>query len=100
MDEYIITIIDSDNETANIKSYAETIEELVDNMVCMEAVKSIVSVMRVKDKQTWHTIDSESLAILREYRQGITDNIGLRNHLIGREELNEESQRIKGVSKR
>ena len=60
-------------------------------MVCMEAVTSIVSVMRVKDKQTWHTIDSESLAILREYRQGITDNIGLRNHLIGREKLNEES---------
>ena len=91
MDEYIITIIDSDDETANIKSYAETIEELVDNIVCMEAIKSIVSVMRVKDKQTWNTIDSESLAILREYRQGITDNIGLRNHLIGREELNEES---------
>ena len=91
MDEYIITIIDSDDETANIKSYAETIEELVDNMVCMEAVKAIVSVMRVKDKQTWHTIDSESLAMLREYRQGITDNIGLRDILTGREKLNEES---------
>jgi len=91
MDEYIITIIDSDDETANIKSYAETIEELVDNIVCMEAVKSIVSVMRVKDKQTWNTIDSESLAILREYRQGITDNLGLRNYLIGKEVFNEES---------
>ena len=91
MDEYIITIIDSDDETANIKSYAETIEELVDNIVCMETIKSIVSVMRVKDKQTWNTIDSESLTLLREYRQGITDNVGLRNHLTGREELNEES---------
>ena len=91
MEEYVITITDSDNETSNIKSYAETIEELVDNIVCMEAVKSIVSVMRVKDKQTWNLIDSESLNLLREYRQGITDNIGLRNHLIGREELNEES---------
>ena len=91
MDEYIITIIDSDDETANIKSYAETIEELVDNIVCMETIKSIVSVMRVKDKQTWNTIDSESLAMLREYRQGITDNIGLRDILTGREKLNEES---------
>ena len=91
MDEYIITIIDSDDETANIKSYAETIEELVDNIVCMEAIKAIVSVMRVKDKQTWNTIDSESLAILREYRQGITDNLGLRNYLIGKEVFNEES---------
>ena len=90
MDEYIITIIDSDDETANIKSYAETIEELVDNIVCMEAIKAIVSVTRVKDKQTWNTIDSESFAILREYRQGITDNIGLRNILIGKEELNEK----------
>ena len=91
MDEYIITIIDSDDETANIKSYAETIEELVDNIVCMETIKSIVSVMRVKDKQTWNLIDSESLTLLREYRQGITDNIGLRDILIGREKLNEES---------
>ena len=91
MDEYIITIIDSDDETANIKSYAETIEELVDNIVCMEAVKSIVSVMRVKDKQTWNLIDSESLNLLREYRQGITDNIGLRNYLIGKEVFNEKS---------
>ena len=87
MDEYIITIIDSDDETANIKSYAETIEELVDNIVCMETIKSIVSVMRVKDKQTWNLIDSESLTLLREYRQGITDNIGLRDILTGREKI-------------
>ena len=87
MDEYIITIVDSDDETANIKSYAETIEELVDNIVCMETIKSIVSVMRVKDKQTWNLIDSESLTLLREYRQGITDNIGLRDILTGREKI-------------
>ena len=87
MDEYIITIIDSDDETANIKSYAETIEELVDNIVCMETIKSIVSVMRVKDKQTWNLIDSESLTLLREYRQGITDNVGLRDILTGREKI-------------
>ena len=73
MEEYVITITDSDNETSNIKSFAETIEELVDNIVCMEYVKSIVSVKRVKDNQTWKTIDSESLDILRNYRSVIKD---------------------------
>ena len=91
MDEYIITIIDSDDETANIKSYAETIEELVDNIVCIQAIKSIVSVKRVKDNKTWKTIDSKALDILREYREVITNNIGLKNHLTGREELDEKS---------
>ena len=91
MEEYVITITDSDNETSNIKSFAETIEELVDNIVCMEYVKSIVSVKRVKDNQTWKTIDSESLDILRNYRSVIKDETGLRNHLRGREELDEES---------
>ena len=91
MEEYVITITDSDNETSNIKSFAETIEELVDNIVCMEYVKSIVSVKRVKDNQTWKTIDSESLDILRNYRSVIKDEVGLRNHLRSREELDEES---------
>jgi len=91
VEEYVITITDSDNETSNIKSFAETIEELVDNIVCMEYVKSIVSVKRVKDNQTWKTIDSESLDILRNYRSVIKDEVGLRNHLRSREELDEES---------
>ena len=91
MEEYVITITDSDNETSNIKSFAETIEELVDNIVCMEYVKSIVSVKRVKDNQTWKTIDSESLDILRNYRSVIKDETGLRNNLRGREELDEKS---------
>ena len=91
MDEYIITIIDSDDETSNIKNFAETIEELVDNIVCIQAIKSIVSVKRVKDNKTWKTIDSKALDILREYREVITNNIGLKNHLTGREELDEKS---------
>ncbi len=48
MDEYIITIIDSDDETANIKSYAETIEELIDNLVCMEHIKSITKELTIE----------------------------------------------------
>ena len=90
MDEYIITIIDSDDETANIKSYAETIEELIDNIVCMEYIKSITNVTSVKDQRTWNVLDDSSLAILREYRKGITYHAGLRNILTGREELDEK----------
>ena len=91
MDEYILTVVDDEEEVSTLKSFAETIEELIDNIVCMEYVKSIVSVKRVKDNQTWKTIDSESIDILREYRSVIKDEVGLRNHLRGREELDEES---------
>ena len=85
MDEYIITIIDS------IKSYAETVEELIDNMVCMEHIKSIASVIRIKDNKTWNIKDDVSLSLLREYRKRITDHVGLRNILTGKEELDEKS---------
>ena len=54
MEEYVITITDSDNETSNIKSFAETIEELVDNIVCLEYVKTIISVKRIRDNKTWN----------------------------------------------
>ena len=57
----------------------------------MEHIKSITHVLRVKDQATWNITDDTSLEILREYRKGITDNVGLRNYLIGREELDEKS---------
>ena len=91
MDEYILTVVDDDEEISTIKSFAETIEELIDNIVCMEHIKSITHVLRVKDQATWNITDDTSLEILREYRKGITDNVGLRNYLIGREELDEKS---------
>ena len=91
MDEYILTVVDDEEEVSTLKSFAETIEELVDNIVCMEHIKSITHVLRVKDQATWNITDDTSLEILREYRKGITDNVGLRNYLIGREELDEKS---------
>ncbi len=91
MDEYILTVVDDEEEVSTLKSFAETIEELIDNIVCMEHIKSITHVLRVKDQATWNITDDTSLEILREYRKGITDNVGLRNYLIGREELDEKS---------
>jgi|TARA_Y100000034_G_C6814025_1_gene366058 hypothetical protein len=90
MDEYILTVVDDEEEVSTLKSFAETIEELVDNIVCMEHIKSITHVLRVKDQATWNITDDTSLEILREYRKGITDNVGLRNYLTGREELDEK----------
>ena len=49
MDEYILTVVDDEEEVSTLKSFAETIEELVDNIVCMEHIKSITHVLRVKD---------------------------------------------------
>ena len=91
MDEYILTVVDDEEEVSTLKSFAETIEELIDNIVCMEHIKSITHVLRVKDQATWNITDDTSLEILSEYRKGITDNVGLRNYLIGREELDEKS---------
>ena len=91
MDEYILTVVDDEEEVSTLKSFAETIEELIDNIVCMEHIKSITHVLRVKDQATWNITDDTSLEILREYRKGITDNVGLRNYLIGREDLDEKS---------
>ena len=91
MDEYILSVVDDEEEGSTLKSFAETIEELIDNIVCMEHIKSITHVLRVKDQATWNITDDTSLEILREYRKGITDNVGLRNYLIGREELDEKS---------
>ena len=89
MDEYILTVVADDNETSNIKSFAETIEELVDNIVCLEYVKTIISVKRIRDNKTWNTIDSESLNMLREYRSIIKNEVGLKNHLRSIEEIHE-----------
>jgi len=91
MDEYIITIIDSDKEVARIKNFAETIEELIDNIVCMEYIESIVSVTRTKDKKTWHIKDDVSLSLLREYRSKVDDSINLRDYLTGKEVLDEDN---------
>ena len=38
MDEYILTVVDDEEEVSTLKSFAETIEELVDNIVCMEHI--------------------------------------------------------------
>ena len=91
MDEYIITIIDSDKEVARIKNFAETIEELIDNIVCMEYIESIVSLTRKKDKKTWHIKDDVSLSLLREYRSKVDDSINLRDYLTGKEVLDEDN---------
>ena len=91
MDEYIITVLDSEQEVLNIKSFAETIEELIDNIVCMEYIESVISVTRTKDNKTWNIKDDVSLSLLREYRNKITDNVGLRDYLIGKEVFDEES---------
>ena len=91
MDEYIITVLDSEQEVLNIKSFAETIEELIDNIVCMEYIESVISVTRTEDNKTWNIKDDVSLSLLREYRNKITDNVGLRDYLIGEEVFDEES---------
>ena len=92
MDEYILTIIMEDSkQEETIKCFAETIEELLDNIVCMEYVQSIIHIMRVKDKKTWNIKDDSSLEMLREVRKNITNHKLLRNILIGKEEEYEKS---------
>jgi len=48
MDSYLVEVIDKDNESCVIINFAESIHELVDNVVCMENFDIL---KRLKDNQ-------------------------------------------------
>ncbi len=87
MDSYIVEVIDELNESCVIINYADTIQELIDNIVCMEGFKFIKRIRRQSDdkeiKLTTDKIDLEKLRVLRSL---IDDEIELRNTLTNQEE--------------
>ena len=69
MDEFILDVM-VDNQQTKMKTYQDTIEEVVDAVVTMEVVTNIFKATRVKDKKFW-TFPDIDLTELRQLRSTI-----------------------------
>ena len=69
MDEFILEVM-IDNQQTKMKTYQDTIEEVVDAVVTMKVVTNIFKATRVKDKKFW-TFPDIDLTELRQLRSTI-----------------------------
>tara|TARA_Y100001973_G_C5182204_1_gene325552 strand:+ start:1667 stop:1945 length:279 start_codon:yes stop_codon:yes gene_type:complete len=89
MESYLVEVIDEEHESCVIINYAETIQELIDNIVCMDQFIFIKKIKRVSDnKEIKLTKDVIDLEDLRMYRLLIDDEFELRQILTNRMEDN------------
>ena len=89
MESYLVEVIDEDNESSVVMNFAESIEELIDNIVCMEQFVFVTKIKRISNnkeiKLTKGFIDLEDL---RMYRLLIDDEVALRQTLTNNEDNN------------
>ncbi len=71
--EYIVKVIDEDNETYNIKTFAHTMKEAIDNIVVMPLITHIVHIHSDQDDKKWLPTSKLELSDLREIRAEITN---------------------------
>ena len=69
MDEFILDVI-IDNQQTKMKTYQDTIEQVVDAVVTMEVVTDVFKATRVKDNRYW-TFPNIDLTELRNLRSTI-----------------------------
>tara|TARA_R110002051_G_scaffold319271_1_gene403101 strand:- start:1 stop:285 length:285 start_codon:yes stop_codon:yes gene_type:complete len=86
--EYIITVTDEDNESYNLKTFANTIQEAIDNMVCMPSIKTIINIKSKDDSKSWNPKSKITLDDLREVRKEITNEKELLYTLSNNEKSN------------
>ncbi len=87
MDSYLVEVIDENNESCVIINFAESIHELVDNVVCMENFLYIKKIRRQSDQKNIKLVKNViDLQELRTYRILIDDEVELRNTLINNED--------------
>ena len=87
MDEFIVKSTLKEGEKINLLSFGQTIEEVVDNLVQIDAVKSVEEVIRKRDGAVWHLNDQDAISKLRALRSQIKDQVLLKNVLTGAEGL-------------
>ena len=46
-DEYILDVVDQDNDSYSLKTFAANVAEAIDNMVCMDNIITISSIKRL-----------------------------------------------------
>ena len=89
MEEYIVKVIDEDGEPLSLKNSGQTLNEVVDNIVCMNQIDSIQKITRVKDNIVLiNKTNTISLQKLRMLRQKIKNESELRSMLVNKEEVN------------
>ena len=71
--EYIIGVVDRDNESYNIKTFAATLKEAIDNIICMPSIVYILNVTSKEDNISWEPTSKLELDDLREVRKEITN---------------------------
>ena len=76
MDDFITTVFLND-ETKKIEllTFANSPEEVIDNMVQLEAVRVLCHIKRIKDSKVWDFNDEE-LQPLREIRRMVREMAG------------------------
>jgi len=84
-----VKVIDEDGESLSLKNYGQTLNEVVDNIVCMNQIDSIQKITRVKDNIVLiNKTNTISLQKLRMLRQKIKNESELRSMLVNKEEVN------------
>ena len=82
-------VIDEDGESLSLKNYGQTLNEVIDNIVCMNQIDSIQKITRVKDNIVLiNKTNTISLQKLRMLRQEIKNESELRSMLVNKEEVN------------
>jgi len=80
--EYIVKVIDEDNKIYNIKTFAYTMKEAIDNIVVMPLITHIIHMYSDQDDKKWLPTSKLELSDLREIRAEITDEKELLKILI------------------
>ena len=75
MDEFIATVLlNSENKPTELLTFANSIEEAIDNMVLLETVRVLCQIKRIKDSKVWDF--DEELQPLREIRRMVRESAG------------------------
>ena len=75
MHDFIATVLlNNEIETRELLTFADSPEEVIDNMVLLEAVRVLYQIKRIKDSKIWDF--DEELQPLREIRRLVRESAG------------------------
>ena len=67
-------LLNNETETRELLTFADSPEEVIDNMVLLEAVRVLYQIKRIKDSKIWDF--DEELQPLREIRRLVRESAG------------------------
>ena len=71
MNEYILKVKDYEGEVLELKTFANNIMEVIDNMVSLNTIEAIKTVTRVSDNYIWTL--NKSLTPLKQIKKEMDD---------------------------